>query len=304
MSSLEVVVLTYNRAPLIAKTLQSIIGQQGVKIDRVSVYDNGSTDSTPQVVRQFDGVGYHRKNKNIGPIKAFEEIIKSSSSKWLVVMHDDDILLDGALEALVSLVLEKPEVSWVGGFVNFTSEPELNTNSYIDPHQFKVYNKESELAADFWMGMPLGFPTIMYNVAALKKYDFDNSPYGKYFDRFFLLKMLTFGPGIVLTCPLINYRIHEGQGSTNVATHNLQALLNYQGYLVKLMKSSLYTRVLYLRNLDDRVRGEICSLFGVSIEKISKGLGITRFELLLARTYIVFKRNFRWIRKFIYLPRR
>ena len=53
---IEVLVLTYNRAPLIGATLESLLAQ-GQPASRICVLDNGSTDDTEKVVRSFAARG-------------------------------------------------------------------------------------------------------------------------------------------------------------------------------------------------------------------------------------------------------
>ena len=49
---IEILVLTYNRAPLIGSTLESLLAQVQPAC-RICVLDNGSTDETKKVVRSF-----------------------------------------------------------------------------------------------------------------------------------------------------------------------------------------------------------------------------------------------------------
>lgn len=90
---LEPVIITYNRAPLLKKTLQAFF-DSGLKNMRVHVLNNASTDDTEEVVKQFQtswpNLIYHENFYNIGGNANILRAVELSHSIYHWVIGDDD----------------------------------------------------------------------------------------------------------------------------------------------------------------------------------------------------------------------
>ena len=68
-SEIAIILLTYNRARLLERCLESVFKQKGVNFE-VLIFDNFSTDNTVDIVRKFknkhENIFYHRNLNNIG----------------------------------------------------------------------------------------------------------------------------------------------------------------------------------------------------------------------------------------------
>lgn len=102
-SSISVIIPTYNRANLIGETLRSLLNQT-VPAREIIVVDDGSTDSTAEVVesefadfsRQFSGKGNLPefkviKQKNAGPGAARNRGLAASTGEFIHFFDSDDI---------------------------------------------------------------------------------------------------------------------------------------------------------------------------------------------------------------------
>lgn len=108
---------TFNRARHLTNCLQSIVSNE-VK-DRtdfeVCVSDNGSTDDTEQVVRRAQDnidIKYHRNPSNLGIPRNFLNVVDIAQGDFVWLLGDDDLLIPGAIAALVELIDEHPEVDF------------------------------------------------------------------------------------------------------------------------------------------------------------------------------------------------
>jgi len=74
----------------------------------VLVSDNCSKDSSDEVVHKYIALGYpitYLKNtENIGPDRNFEQCYRKAKGKYMLIMGDDDVLLDGALDKLIPIL--------------------------------------------------------------------------------------------------------------------------------------------------------------------------------------------------------
>jgi glycosyltransferase involved in cell wall biosynthesis len=111
MRAISIIICTRNRAAILARTLDAVIGvlppnQPGIEI---IVVDNGSTDNTPEIVAKFaasrPGVKYVHEAKR-GKSSALNRGARESTGDILVWLDDDVIPKAGWLEGLVQPILE------------------------------------------------------------------------------------------------------------------------------------------------------------------------------------------------------
>jgi abequosyltransferase len=107
---LTIAIPTYNRAGYLVECLNHICSQLEGYEDRVElvVSDNCSTDSTGEVVQRYIEKGYpviYRRNpENIGSDNNFIKCFKEALGKYVLIMGDDDILLEGALSRILNIL--------------------------------------------------------------------------------------------------------------------------------------------------------------------------------------------------------
>lgn len=105
MRSVSAVVLTYNRRDLVEDCLTAIRAQT-VRVDRIVVIDNGSTDGTAQMLARnwADKIELHILPKNLGAAGGFNAGIRMAyrSQADAIWVMDDDVMPDpDALEQLI-----------------------------------------------------------------------------------------------------------------------------------------------------------------------------------------------------------
>jgi glycosyltransferase involved in cell wall biosynthesis len=107
---LTIAIPTYNRAADLTTALAHIAGQLGPVADAVEVLvsDNCSTDGTEGVVRKYIEQGfrinYYKNRENIGPDNNFLQCFNAASGKYVWILGDDDIVLDGALARILPVL--------------------------------------------------------------------------------------------------------------------------------------------------------------------------------------------------------
>lgn len=119
---LSICIPTYNRAELLRSCLHSIVRQSSQFQDKVEVIvsDNCSPDHTREAVEwagQYGPIHYARNAENIGACSNFihaAKVLAQGEYCWL--MGDDDVLRDGAIEAVITALETHPQIDYV--FVN------------------------------------------------------------------------------------------------------------------------------------------------------------------------------------------
>lgn len=98
MDTTSIIVTTYNRADLVARSVESALGQTGVH--EVVVVDDGSTDGTPGVLARFGDRIRVVRQANGGLSAARNAGAAAATGVWLGFLDDDDRLLTGWLAGL------------------------------------------------------------------------------------------------------------------------------------------------------------------------------------------------------------
>jgi glycosyltransferase involved in cell wall biosynthesis len=110
----EVILCTYNGAEFVVDQLRSICGQTG-KVDKISIYDDRSTDDTVSRIHAFvEQLGPEQRNsvtvtvneRNLGYAHNFAKAIANSSEDILFLCDQDDIWEPGKVEVFLRLFSE------------------------------------------------------------------------------------------------------------------------------------------------------------------------------------------------------
>jgi glycosyltransferase involved in cell wall biosynthesis len=124
----SVIIPTRNRAALLARALDSVFSQEGRREQfdlEVIVVDDGSTDSTAAVVREYAEVRYLLLSTHRGASSARNAGIYASQGRYVCFLDDDDVWLPGRLKLQVPAFDRHPEAGAVYSqvFHTLTGEP-------------------------------------------------------------------------------------------------------------------------------------------------------------------------------------
>ncbi len=100
MAEITVALMTRNRPHFLRQAMQSVLAQQDVELELL-VFDNASTDDTPDVVLSFGDprVSHLPSDSDIGIMRNWNRAIDTAKvrSAFVSIFHDDDIMLPGFL---------------------------------------------------------------------------------------------------------------------------------------------------------------------------------------------------------------
>lgn len=102
------IVPVHNGEKYLAAALESIF-RQTLAAYEVIVVDDGSTDSTPAVVRNQEGVRYLRQD-NAGPSAARNYGIRESRGEFVALLDADDLWHEAKLERQIARFRARPEL--------------------------------------------------------------------------------------------------------------------------------------------------------------------------------------------------
>lgn len=103
------IIPTYNRAHLISESITSIVNQEDARCDiELIVVDDGSTDNTEDVVRQFGPTVKYIRQENSGAGAARNKGIAAASGEWISFLDSDDLWLPYKLSLQFKVLDEFP----------------------------------------------------------------------------------------------------------------------------------------------------------------------------------------------------
>ena len=94
--------------------------------------DNTSTDATPDLVARFvgtPGFSSHRNPANVGMLGNLGATARASNGAYVWLMGDDDLIIDGAIEAVLSGLEQHPDVEMAYmnyAYTNFDAPEQLS----------------------------------------------------------------------------------------------------------------------------------------------------------------------------------
>ncbi|MFC2061440.1 glycosyltransferase family 2 protein [Elusimicrobiota bacterium] len=116
MTTVTVIIPTYNRGYIISETIDSVLNQKYQDFE-IIIVDDGSTDNTRTIIEEYirknpDKIRYYYQKKKGGP--AARNIgIKKARGKYIANLDSDDISLPDRLEKEIVVLNKHPEIGLV-----------------------------------------------------------------------------------------------------------------------------------------------------------------------------------------------
>lgn len=118
----SVVLPTYNAAKFLSSAIESILNQTYKNVELI-VVDDGSTDSTMDILKKYTGRIKCLYQNNSGPNAARNTGILAAKGKLIAYQDADDVSLPTRIEEQVKFLLNNPEKSMVHtGMTNINSD--------------------------------------------------------------------------------------------------------------------------------------------------------------------------------------
>jgi glycosyltransferase involved in cell wall biosynthesis len=197
-----IVTPSFNQAPFLERTLESVLGQDYPHVE-YAVVDGGSTDGSVEIIRRYaDRLAWWTSGPDAGQADALNAAFARASGELLGWVNSDDYLLPGALSRVVSELARRPEALLAYGGVEIVEEDGV-LREYLPPVKLPV---EEMLRTSTYMVAQQGslFRRRAWELAG----PFDvESHY--LFDTQFVLRVALRGPLLPIEEPLGAYRLHE-----------------------------------------------------------------------------------------------
>ena len=205
-----VIICTSNRAELLKQTLKSL-SSQTFKDFEAFIVDDGSTDHTLKIFREFKdwkNWNFIKLEKNRGQAFARNYAIEKASGKYITFLDSDDIWLPKRLESFANLIKENEKA----GFI--FSNAYMMRNNIITDKFFKETTQIPKGKLEPYMAISNKYlPYVTTNVAikmeALEKVGKFREDMHFLEDMELYVRILKYFEADYIKTPLAIYRIHN-----------------------------------------------------------------------------------------------
>ena len=138
---LSIAIPTYNRSYFLNNNLKQLLKEYDNNFE-IIIQDNASTDNTHEIVEKYIKLGlpiiYERNLTNLGWTKNFEICFKKAKTKYMILLGDDDIIVNGGVDIILNNINEyNPDLIFMNAFSikNYNKEYYASKN---DSQQFDL----------------------------------------------------------------------------------------------------------------------------------------------------------------------
>ena len=206
---------TYNRAHYLKQALESILSQTFNNFE-VIVYDDGSIDSTVEVVKKFDDprIHYFRGKENRGRPYARNQCVNLARGDWIVWLDDDDVMKPDLLSNYAVAIKQFPSVSIfypLKLWILYENSKELKLFQTMD-----YFKNRRACVRTLMSSPPLSNSGVCINKFIYDKYGLYDEEFYRAQDYEFWFRVLPYENIKGVDYVGLVYRIHGGNVSTNV----------------------------------------------------------------------------------------
>ena len=112
----SIIIPAYNNAPFLRGSLDSVLNQKTKHTFEAVVIDDGSTDETPEILKEYTGRIRHIRQENRGHSGARNAGLDICRGRYILFHDSDDTLCQGALEKLMSCAQKMDADIVAGGY--------------------------------------------------------------------------------------------------------------------------------------------------------------------------------------------
>ena len=211
----SVCIPTYNRKNFLKEALKSALSQTYGNFE-VIIYDDGSTDGTEKLVKEFKDprIRYFKGEINKGRPYARNNCVKLARGEWIVWLDDDDIIQPELLSRYALAINQFPDVSvfyplYLQVYHKKTKKGELCR--YMD-----FYLNRKACIRNLMSGSPIPNPGVCIRKDVYSKFGFYDEEFIRAQDYEFWFRVLPYVDIKGIDYVGVTYRIHGENVSTDL----------------------------------------------------------------------------------------
>lgn len=239
--TVQVFILTHNRPEMAIEAVNSVLKQDYPNL-QVILSDNSTNDLTER--KAMDIVSpkftYRRRSPPTIAYTHFQRVFSEVTADYFLLFHDDDIMMDHAIEKYVQTMERFPNASALGANAYKMFDECKSEKTFLSRKQgFFKPSRINFIQRYLHLGEIAPYPSYFYRknkvgtlIPSLKKG-------GKYADVSFLIDLYQKGEIVWIMEPLMYYRFHGSQDSGAYEYSDIRCLARYIESLNVLPKTSV-----------------------------------------------------------------
>jgi GT2 family glycosyltransferase len=228
---------TYNHERFIEQAIASVLEQDFPPAEmEILVVDDGSTDRTPEIVRQFEPRVRFITKKNGGQASAFNAGIPEARGEIVAFLDGDDWWAPNKLSRVMETMAADPSVGIVGhGIIMVHRDGSQQSQTLADGFRFQANTLDGAHLFRRRGGF-FGTSRMAVRSGLLRRIGPVPQPVVVQADEYLFTLAAVLAAGQILPEPLTYYRLHDANGF-HFSAHNPQRMRVKQGALAALAKS-------------------------------------------------------------------
>lgn len=198
---------TYRRGELLSEAIQSAINQEGFRLPYdIMVVDNepSRNDITEEIMVQYQNnpsVSYYKNNENLGMAGNWNHLYDLAKGKYVVMLHDDDLLFPYYLKIVYSL-LETTDYKYelIYPSLHVSKDRSLPIKDLPQELRYRIFGREDYIVHQW--GAPSGL--LIKKESFFQTGGFD-AYYYPALDQEFIYRALKYLRGCVIYYPIVFY---------------------------------------------------------------------------------------------------
>jgi glycosyltransferase involved in cell wall biosynthesis len=228
MLDVTVCIMSFNRALYLCEAIDSVLAQTVPPKDIV-IYDNGSKSDVYDAIEVYltKGVRWIGSDRTKSAMWNFSRAVEKTKSKYIIVMHDDDRLVDTFLVEQATFLEENSNIIAIGcnGYIineqsERTGPTVLNDNT---KECVELFDCSAQVAMKYASDSCIPLSSMMYRTENVSKVNL-REEFEKVADAVFFCDMADIGTIALNPKPLYECRVHADQDSSYFPTELLDLL--------------------------------------------------------------------------------
>lgn len=234
-AKISICIPTYNRVNLLLSAIESVLNQTYTDFELI-ICDDGSTDSTPTIMSEFNDFNIHyiRHSQNIGKSNNMRSGFAAAQGEYFIKFDDDDRLVPDFLARTSAILDKSPNIDFVS-----TDHWIIDSNNCRDEIATKLNSQRwgrTELSAGIvddlleviFIKQSLQVGATLFRRSALQEVGFMRPNFQSCEDNDLLVRLAIAGKKCYyLSELLMEYRCHSAQQDINRAIPHLADKLSY-----------------------------------------------------------------------------
>lgn len=248
--TIEAFIMTYNRKEFLRDSITSMLNQTIENLE-ITVMDNGSTDGTEEIVKEFQAshpnLHYHKRDIN-NPLENFRDAVKLAQKDYIILFHDDDILHPDYFKYSMKAVKKFPNTAIISTAYKEHKNPN-NENWEKIFGGFYYCKTKNDFVSYLCYKQSFAYTCTIYKTENLKKIvgrEPDTSRFGKVGDKPFVIETMQENDGAIIFKDrhFLRYRVHSGQ-DTQASGLRYEQIIEFNKYYKSYMEKNWYSRFLF-----------------------------------------------------------